>query len=68
MAGLEDQNEPVRPLEEQDIKTKDEMIEEGIAARFRNSRAEPTQEEIDEHVIDHGTFREWCPIVLKAEQ
>ena len=39
----------------------DEQTEETIKPTFRTISREPTQEEIDEHNIDHSKFRVWCP-------
>ena len=39
----------------------DEQVEDTIKPEYRRINKEPTQEEIDEHNIDHSTFRVWCP-------
>ena len=39
----------------------DDACEETIRATIRNLEKEPTQEDIDEHNIDHANYRSWCP-------
>ena len=41
--------------------------EELVKPRFRKNAEEPTQEEVDEHNIDHGVFRAWCPHCVKGK-
>ena len=41
--------------------------EEFVKPRVRKNVEEPTQEEVDEHNIDHGVFRAWCPHCVKAQ-
>ena len=40
--------------------------EETIKANFRKLEEQPTQEEIDDHNIDHANFRSWCPHCVKG--
>jgi len=49
-----------------EIEGGDQEGEDGHAARYRKLGPEPTQEEIDEHNMDHGTFRSWCPHCVKG--
>ena len=35
--------------------------------KFRKLADEPTQEEIDEHNLNHANFREWCPHCIKGK-
>ena len=35
--------------------------QEVIKSQFRKLHKEPTQDDIDEHNIDHSVFRSWCP-------
>ena len=41
--------------------------EEGHKQRVRSLMPEPTQKEIDEHNVDHGVFRSWCPHCVKGK-
>ena len=38
-----------------------------MRAKFRRLEEEPTQEEIEEHNIDHSKFRSWCPHCVKGK-
>ena len=35
--------------------------------RGRRKPEEPTQEEIEEHYLDHANYREWCPHCVKGK-
>ena len=37
-----------------------------MRAQFRTITKEPTQEDIDEHNLDHAQFRSWCPHCIKG--
>ena len=43
-----------------------EMGEEAVRARARKTEAVPSQREVDEHNLDHGVFRSWCPHCVKG--
>ena len=43
-----------------------EASEEGVAARARKTGAVPSQREGEEHNLDHGVFRSWCPHCVKG--
>ena len=45
----------------------DEKGEEGVAPRMRNSPGEPTKDDIEEHCVDHGVFRDWCPHCVRGK-
>ena len=40
--------------------------EEAERPKYRKTGDEPTPEEIEEHNIDHGVFRAWCPHCVKG--
>ena len=45
----------------------EETAEEGVAPRMRKAPEDPTKEELDEHYIDHGVFRSWCPHCVRGK-
>ena len=49
------------------IKSHDEESPETVRAKFRSISKEPTQDEINEHNIDHAQFRSWCPHCVKGK-
>ena len=71
----EEDPESVRPqsLEDEDNgrdKSEDDNDEgageEGVRPMMRRAPDDPTQDEIDEHNIDHGVFRSWCPHCVRG--
>ena len=36
--------------------------------KARRKPEEPTQEEIEEHYLDHANYREWCPHCVKGKE
>ena len=40
--------------------------QEGVRPKVRRAPDDPTQDEIDEHNIDHGVFRSWCPHCVRG--
>ena len=48
-----------------DEKEMEEMIEEGVS-RAREVATRPTKREVDEHNLDHGSFRAWCAHCVKG--
>ena len=36
-------------------------------AKSQETAEEPTQGEVDEHNIDHGVFRAWCPHCVEGK-
>ena len=65
--------ESIRPqlMEDEDdgrVRSEDEEGEgnEGTRPMMRRAPDDPTQEEIDEHNVDHGVFRSWCPHCVKG--
>jgi len=64
------ESQSVRPSEKErspQIEEEEIQEEETVRARFRKLENEPTQEEIDEHNIDHANFRSWCPHCVKGK-
>ena len=45
---------------------RDEIGEEAVRARARKTEAVPSKREVEEHNLDHGLFRIWCPHCLKG--
>ena len=45
----------------------DEQEQASIKPEFRKLIKEPTQDEIDEHTIDHAVFRSWCPHCIHGQ-
>ena len=43
-----------------------EAGEEAVRARARKTEAVPSQREVEEHNLDHGVFRSWCPHCVKG--
>ena len=43
-----------------------EIGEEAVRARARKTEAVPSQREVEEHNLDHGVFRSWCPHCVKG--
>ena len=43
-----------------------EIGEEAVRARARKTEAVPIQREVEEHNLDHGVFRSWCPHCVKG--
>ena len=43
-----------------------EIGEEAVRARARKTGAVPSQKEVEEHNLDHGVFRSWCPHCVKG--
>ncbi len=42
-----------------------EIGEEAVRARARKTGAVASQREVEEHNLDHGVFRRWCPPLLE---
>ena len=66
-------SESVRPNinEQQQESTDEEDSEEDsgevIKPEYRQIKREPTQQEIDDHNINHAKFRSWCPHCIKGQ-
>ena len=60
--------ESVRPqlLENEDDGGDGSEGQEGVRPTVRRAPDDPTQDEIDEHNIDHGVFRSWCPHCVRG--
>ena len=43
-----------------------EIGEEAVRAKARKTGAVPSQKEVEEHNLDHGVFRSWCPHCVKG--
>ena len=43
-----------------------EIGEEAVQAKARKTGAVPSQREVEEHNLDHGVFRSWCPHCVKG--
>ena len=43
-----------------------EIGEEAVRARARKTETVPSQKEVEEHNLDHGVFRSWCPHCVKG--
>ncbi len=43
-----------------------EIGEQAVRARARKTGAVPSQKEVEEHNLDHGVFRSWCPHCVKG--
>ena len=41
--------------------------EEGIKPRYKVASDKPTQREIEEHMITHIPFRDWCPHCVRGK-
>jgi hypothetical protein len=48
------------------VGAEEKEAEEGVRPKVRKSPEMPSQEEIDEHNIGHGTFRAWCPHCVRG--
>ena len=73
MAGRDILNTEVQDKEsvsprnyEDEREAKEEEGEEGTKPKYRRLEPEPTQEEVEEHNIDHAVFRNWCPHCVKG--
>ena len=51
---------------EEVVKRERDVGEEAVRARARKTEAVPSQREVDEHNLDHGVFRSWCPHCVKG--
>ena len=40
--------------------------EEEVKQKARTTEAVPSEREVDEHNLDHGAFRSWCPHCVKG--
>ena len=43
-----------------------EIGEEAVRARAMKTETVPSQKEVEEHNLDHGVFRSWCPHCVKG--
>ena len=43
-----------------------EVGEEAVRAKARKTEPVPSQREVEEHNLDHGVFRSWCPHCVKG--
>ena len=43
-----------------------EVGEEAVRAMARRTEPVPSQREVEEHNLDHGVFRSWCPHCVKG--
>ena len=43
-----------------------EVGEEAVRAKARRTEPVPSQREVEEHNLDHGVFRSWCPHCVKG--
>ena len=44
----------------------DTTAEEGVVAKTRKTETVPSAKEVEEHNVDHGVFRQWCPHCVKG--
>ena len=65
--GLEDSFEKVfgQSVEEA-IREERGVGEEGPRPKVRTTEAVPSEREAEEHNVDHGVFRSWCPHCVKG--
>ena len=56
--------EAVRPEEETEREREEQSEEHRV--RMRSTEAVPSEREVDEHNVDHATFRAWCPHCVKG--
>ncbi len=40
---------------------KQDANEEAVRTKTRKTEVAPSMREVEEHSIDHATFRSWCP-------
>ena len=52
-----------------DVEAEAEQIEgeEAVPVKHRRTDEEPTAREVEEHNMDHATFRSWCPHCVKGK-
>ena len=50
---------------EEAIRGEREVGEESSKPKVRNAEAVPSEREVEEHNVDHGVFRSWCPHCVK---
>ena len=43
-----------------------EVGKEAVRAKARKTEPVPSQREVEEHNLDHGAFRSWCPHCVKG--
>ena len=43
-----------------------EIGEQEVRAKARKTEPVPSQREVEEHNLDHGVFRSWCPHCVKG--
>ena len=48
------------------IRKEREVGEESARPKVRNAEAVPSESEVEEHNVDHGVFRSWCPHCVKG--
>ena len=58
--------EPVRAKDESDRESEEDGQSEELRVRVRKTEAVPSDREVDEHNVDHATFRAWCPHCVKG--
>ena len=51
---------------EEAIRGERETGEESSKPKVRSAEAVPSEREVEEHNVDHGVFRSWCPHCVKS--
>ena len=51
---------------EEAIRGERETGEESSKPKVRSAEAVPSEREVEEHNVDHGVFRSWCPHCVKG--
>ena len=51
---------------EEAIRGEREVGEESSKPKVRSAEAVPSEREVEEHNVDHGVFRSWCPHCVKG--
>jgi hypothetical protein len=45
-----------------------EVAEEAVRTKARSTETVPSAREVEEHNLDHGVFRSWCPRCVKGRR
>ena len=65
------EQESVRPRVDEEMEDVGDgeggVAEEVVAPKVRKVVAEPTEQEVEEHNVDHAVFRSWCPHCVKGK-
>ena len=66
-SGEEQPQSAVRPEEGGLGGDTEDMSGEAVSVKRRHKWTEPSKKEIEEHMVTHLPFREWCPRCVKGK-